>query len=155
MRTTSMERTGTIRRTIDLTDASTRGSIMTPLQQRRRRDAEARRTAFAAFRATRRRRRVHAAIDALADGAIATGGLSIVNSAMNLNVGLPGGIAGIAIGLGLVALGAVIAMLHRARRDGGDPATAAMPARTIILDETAHSVVNLDETAHVATHTAA
>lgn len=153
------QRTGTIRHTIDLTDATARDGMNPAIRQSRRAREAAQLRAFDAYRTSRRRERRHAAIDALADGAMATGGLAIVNATMNMELGLPGGFAGIALGTALVGIGAVIALVHRRRSGGDDPAAAAMAAalmpRTIVLDEE-QSVVYLDEPEHAnSAHSAA
>ncbi|HEX9696721.1 MAG TPA: hypothetical protein VGB64_10480 [Actinomycetota bacterium] len=136
--------TDTAHRTIDLTTDSTPG--MTRVASNRRAlDAASRANAVAAFAATRRRRALRATADTAADAAMATGGLAIVNVALNLKLGLPGGAAGLAMGAALLGIGAAIALMRRGRRGGTDPATAAMPVRVIVLERPRpQTVIDLD-----------
>ena len=138
--------TNTAHRTIDL------ATIEAPVLRGRIREAASTDTAVAAFRSTRRRRLVRATADTAADAAMATGGLALINVALRLNLGLPGGTAGLAMGAGLLAIGAAIAMRRRNTRGGTDPASAAMPVRVIKLDPPARTVIDLDavERQHVA-----
>lgn len=95
----------------------------------------ARDRAIAAYRTMRRQRITRAGLEAVADASMASGGLALANVSLHLDLGLPDGIAGIALGAALVCVGAAIAALHRGRRGGTDPAAAATPARIIVLDD--------------------
>jgi hypothetical protein len=140
MRATS----ATITKTIDLTAAETPDlQVVIAPASRRMRDAAARDRAVAAFQATKRRRFARGTVDTLADAMMATGGLSLANVALRLNVGLPNGLAGIALGLALLGVGAALAIGHRSRSGNDDPGTAATPSRLIVLDEPAR-VITLD-----------
>lgn len=139
--------TNTAHRTIDLTTTEPR-----IVHTRRTFDAASRRTAVAAFRSTRRRRITRATLDSAADAAMATGGLALTNVALRLNLGLPDGIGGLALGAGLLAAGAAIALRGRGRRGGTDPSSAAIPMQIIVLDRPRPTVIDLDaeEKQHVA-----
>lgn len=136
----------TAHRTIDLTTTEPR---IVPI---RTYEAASRQTAIDAFRTTRRRRLTRATIDTAADAAMATGGLALTNVALRLNIGLPDGIAGLALGAGLLAAGAAIALGRRGRRGGTDPSAAPIPTRVIVLDRIHPTVIDLEahEKQHVA-----
>ncbi len=142
----------TLRRTIDLTAVESRAAFGVPA--RRTRNVASHDRAVAAYRATRRRRFARGTVDTFADALMALGGTVLANMALKLNLGLPNGIAGIALGIALLGLGAAIAMAHRTVTGSTDPATSmTIPSRVIVLDEPARTVIDLDLPAHH--HTAA
>lgn len=81
--------------------------------------------AVASFRETRRRRRARGAIDTAVDAVMATGGIIVANAALHLNVGLPEGRNGLALGGALLAAGmAWITRKVRGVTDPSDPAAS-------------------------------
>jgi len=58
-----------------------------------------------AWRQTRRRRTTGAIVGTASDAATAAGGLVIANAALSLGIGLPSGIAGLALGASILAMG--------------------------------------------------
>lgn len=91
----------------------------------------ARERAVEVFNTTRRRRRVRATYDTIADAALATGGLVLANATMGFGMGLPEGRNGIALGGSLVAAG--LMWLTRLVRSGGSRKDPAMGAEIPML----------------------
>lgn len=95
-------------------------------------------------------------VDTVADAIMATGGILLANVSLDLKLGLPQGIGGIAMGVAMLGIGAAIALARRVRTVEPDPATTMWPAesRVIVLDEP-RTEITLDERVTTAARSAA
>lgn len=140
--------TAATHRTIDLT--ATRPMLLEHAVSDRSRDAVARDRAISSFRVTQRRRRARGAVDSMADAIMATGGVTLANVAMRLDLGLPRGIGGIVLGTAFLAAGALIATAHRTKESSPpNPGASMRPHRVIVL-ENQDRVITLDSDARVS-----
>lgn len=83
------------------------------------------RNAIDAYESRARGRRLSSAVDRVADGAMAVGGLLLANSALPLGFNLPAGQIGLSAGGALLAAG--IAWMKRPVRPAREPRTALEP----------------------------
>lgn len=78
--------------------------------------------AMSAWRASRRRRLAAGALQSAGDAIVALAGLLLANAALRLDLGLPEGRAGLAVGATLLCIGAAWMARARSHRGGTDPA---------------------------------